>query len=127
MLDSLHYWSSNVFLSEAFDTDDFIAREKRGLFGTYPTAYLRYYEVQHCLEIEEPYLFLDGPLVDESLIARQEGVQLYNKLFQSGKQTLGVIKNITNPIFTKFARALKPGEIYVVETLEEPLTEQHSS
>ena len=127
MLDSLHYWSSNIFLSEASDTDDFIAREKRGLFGTYPTAYLRYYEVQHCLEIEEPYLFLDGPLVDESLIARPEGIQLYNKLFQSEKQALGVIKNITNPIFTKFARALKLGEIYVIGTLEEHLNQSSAA
>ena len=127
MQDSLHYWSSKVFLSEASDTDDFIEREKRGLFGTYPTAYLRYYEVEHCLEIEEPYLFLDGPLIDESLTARPEGVQLYNKLFQSGKQTLGVIKNITNPIFTKFARALKPGEIYVVGTLEEHLNQSSTT
>ena len=127
MQDSLHYWSSKVFLSEASDTDDFIAREKRGLFGTYPTAYLRYYEIQHCLEIEEPYLFLDGPLVDESLIARPEGVQLYNKLFQSRKQTLGVMKNMVNPIFTKFARALKPGEIYVVETLEEHLNQRSAA
>ena len=62
MQDSLHYWSSKVLLSDAADTDDFIAREKRGLFGIYPTAYLRYYEVEHCLEINEPYLFLDGPL-----------------------------------------------------------------
>lgn len=127
MQDSLHYWSSKVFLSEASNTNDFIAREKRGVFGTYPTAYLRYYEVQHCLEIEEPYIFLDGPLVDESLIARPEGEQLYNKLFQSGKQALGVIKNMVNPIFTKFARALKPGEIYVVGTLEEHLNQNSAA
>ena len=127
MQDSLHYWSSKVFLSEASDTDDFIEREKRGLFGTYPTAYLRYYEIQHCLKIEEPYLFLDGPLIDESLIRKKEGVQLYNELFQNGKQALGVIKNIANPIFTKFARALKPGEIYVVGTLEEHLNQSSTA
>lgn len=128
MQDSLHYWSSKVFLSEASDTDDFIEREKRGLFGIYPTAYLRYYEVKHCLEIEEPYVFLDGPLVDESLIARPEGILLYNELFKSEKhQILGVIKNMANPIFTKFARALKPGEIYVVGTLEEHLNQSSAA
>ena len=122
MQDSLHYWSSKVLLSDAANTDDFIEREKRGLFGIYPTAYLRYYEVAHCLEVEEPYLFLDGPLVDESLVGRKEGIELYNKLFESEKyQVLGVIKNIENPIFTKFARALSPGEIYVVGTLQEHL------
>lgn len=124
MQDSLHYWSSQVLLSDATDADDFIEREKRGLFGIYPTAYLRYCEVAHCLEVEEPYLFLDGPLVDESLIATQDGIELYNKLFKSEKyQAIGVIKNIGNPVFTKFARALKPGEIYVVGTLQEHLNQ----
>ena len=127
MQDTLHYWSSQVFLSEMPDMDDFIAREKRGLFGIYPTAYLRYYEVEHGLEINEPYLFFDGPLIDEWLIANQKGIELYNKLFQSGKQVLGVIKNVVNPIFTKFARALNPGEIYVVETLEEHLSQSSAT
>ena len=128
MQDSLHYWSSKVLLSGAADTDDFIEREKRGLFGIYPTAYLRYYEVAHCLEVEEPYLFLDGPLVDESLVARQEGIDLYNQLLESEKhQVLGVIKNIGNPIFTKFARALNPGEIYVVGTLQEHLNQSSTT
>ena len=128
MQDSLHYWSSKVLLSDAANTDDFIEREKRGLFGIYPTAYLRYYEVAHCLEVEEPYLFLDGPLVDESLVGRQEGIELYNKLFASEKpKALGIIKNIGNPVFTKFARALNSGEIYVVGTLQEHLNQGNTA
>ncbi len=126
MQDSLHYWSSKVLLSDAVDTNDFIAREKQGLFGIYPTAYLRYYEVEHCLEIDEPYLFLDGPLVDEYLVSTQEGVQLYNKLFETKKkQVLGIVKKIANPTFTKFARALSAGEVYVVETLENHLNQNN--
>ena len=122
MQDSLHYWSSKVLLSDATDMDDFIEREKRGLFGIYPTAYLRYCEVAHCLEVEEPYLFFDGPLVDQSLIATQDGIELYSKLFKSKKyQAIGVMKNIGDPVLTKFARALNPGEIYVVGTLQEHL------
>ena len=63
-------------------------------------------------------------MVDESLIATQDGIELYNKLFKSEKyQAIGVIKNIGNPIFTKFARALNPGEIYVVGTLQEHLNQ----
>ncbi len=128
MQDSLHYWSSKVILSDATDADDFIEREKRGLFGIYPTAYLRYCEVAHCLEVEEPYLFLDGPLVDESLIATQDGIELYSKLFKREKyQVIGVIKNIGNPVFTKFARALNPGEIYVVGTLQEHLNQDRTA
>ena len=128
MQDSLHYWSSKVILSDATDADDFIEREKRGLFGIYPTAYLRYCEVAHCLEVEEPYLFLDGPLVDESLIATQDGIELYSKLFKSEKyKVIGIIKNIGNPVFTKFARALDPGEIYVVGTLQEHLNQDSTA
>ena len=128
MQDSLHYWSSKVILSDATDADDFIEREKRGLFGIYPTAYLRYCEVAHCLEVEEPYLFLDGPLVDESLIATQDGIELYSKLFKREKyQVIGVIKNIGNPVFTKFARALNPGEIYVVGTLQQHLNQDSTA
>ena len=122
MQDSLHYWSSKVFLSEAADTDDFIAREESGLFGISQTAYLRYFEVKHGLEITEPYLFLDGTLVYEWLVSSREGVQLYNDLFDSGRQALGVSKDIkANPVFAKFARALRAGEIFVVGTLRDHL------
>lgn len=127
MQDSLHYWSSKTFLSEAINTNDFIAREERGLFGISQTAYLRYFEVKHGLEINEQYLFLDGTLVYEWLVATQEGVQLYTELFESRKQVLGISKNIkANPVFTKFARALKPGEIYVVETLADHLSQSNA-
>ena len=34
---------------------------------------------------------------------------------------------MVNPIFTKFARALKPGEIYVVGTLEEHLNQSSAA
>ena len=128
MQDSLHYWSSKVLLSDTVDTEEFIAREKRGLFGIYPTAYLRYYEVEHCLEIDEPYLFLDGPLIDQYLVSNQAGVQLYDRLFENKKkQVLGIIKNIADPVFTKFARALSSGEIYVIETLADHLNRSNAA
>ena len=127
MQDSLHYWSSKVFLSEASDSDDFIAREKRGLFGISQPAYLRYFEVKHSLEIDEQYILFDGALVYEWLVATQEGVRLYTDLFENGKQVLGVSKDIkANPVFTKFARALKSGEIYVIETLADHLSQSNA-
>ncbi|MDE0012570.1 MAG: hypothetical protein OXU36_15575 [Candidatus Poribacteria bacterium] len=127
MQDSLHYWSSRILLSEASDSDDFIRLEEQGLFGISQTAYLRYFEVKHGCDIEEPYLFLDGTLVYEWLVSSQEGVQLYNKLFESGKQVLGVIKDIKgSPVFAKFARALRTGEIFVVETLQDHLNQSNA-
>ena len=116
--DSLHYWSSRALLSEARDTDDFIARQERGLFGISQTAYLRYFEIRHGLEILEPYVLFDGTLVYEWLVATQEGVSLYQDLLASGKRCIGVMKNIkANIVFSTFARALQTGEIYIIETL----------
>lgn len=126
MEDSLHFWSSNFLLSEARNTSDFIEREKPGLYNISPTTFLRYFEIEHSLEIEEKYLFLDGPIFDEFLISRDEGFELYNRLYQSGKQYIGIMKNIMNPIFTKYARALKTGEVYVVMSLQEHLDKKNT-
>lgn len=127
MQDSLHYWSSKLFLSEAKDSNDFLAREEQGLFGISQTAYMRYFEVQHGLDIKEPYVLFDGTLVYEWLVATQEGVQLYLKLFNSGKQCMGVIKSLkANAKFATFARAIRTGEIYVIETLADHLAESNA-
>ena len=124
MQESVHYWSSKVLLSDAAGMTNLIEREKGGLFGRYSTAYLRYYEIKHGVEIDEPYLFVDGPLIDKGLITHPEGIKLYNELFErKNKRALGVTKSIEDPVFTKFARALKSGEIYVIETLEEHLNQ----
>ena len=124
MQESVHYWSSKVFLSDAVDMSDLIERENRGLFGRYSDAYLRYYEISHGVEIDEPYLLLDGPLIDKSLINHPEGIRLYDELFErTTKRALGVIKSIEDPLFTKFARALKSGEVYIIQTLEEYLNQ----
>ena len=124
MQESVHYWSSKVFLSDAVGMSDLIERENRGFFGRYSDAYLRYYEISHGVEIDEPYLLLDGPLIDKSLITHPEGIRLYDELFErKSKRALGVIKSIEDPLFTKFARALQSGEIYVIQTLEEHLNQ----
>jgi hypothetical protein len=120
--DSLHYWSGRAYLGESRDTDDFIARQEQALFGISSTAYLRYFEVRHGLELEEPYVFFDGTLVYEWLVATQEGVDLYTSLFSSGKQCIGIMKNIkANVVFSTFARALRTGELFIVENLKDHL------
>ncbi len=128
MQDSLHYWSSKAYLEESKDTNDFLAREEQGLFGISQTAYLRYYEAKHGLEIAEKYIFFDGTLIYEWLAAVREGVNLYLDLFNTDKKFIGVMKNLkANPVFAKFARALKTGEIYIIQTLEDHLTQSNAS
>ena len=128
MRDSLHYWSSKAYLEQATDADDFIAREEQGLYGISQTAYLRYFEVRHGLEIDERFLFFDGTLVYEWLTATREGVELYHRLFDSGKKALGIMKSVkANPLFAKFAKALGTGEVYVIETLADHLEQGRAS
>jgi len=125
--DSLHYWSSRAYLDDSQDTNDFIARQEQALFGISSTAYLRYFEVRHGLELEEPYIFFDGTLVYEWLVATQEGVDLYESLFASGKQCIGVMKNIkANVVFSTFARALRTGELFIIETLYDHLSKSNA-
>jgi hypothetical protein len=126
--DSVHYWSSKAYLEEAADANDFLTREEHGLFGISQTAYLRYFEVRHGLEIDEPYVLFDGTLVYEWLTSSREGVELYERLFASGKQVAGVLKSVkASPLFTKFAKALRPGEVFVVETLADHLEQGWSA
>ncbi len=122
MVDSVHYWSSKAYLERAYGADDFIAREEQGAFGISQTAYLRYFEFKHGLEIEEPFLFFDGTLVYDWLTATREGVELYEALFASGKKAIGILRSAkVNPVFAKFGRALNSGELYVAETLADHL------
>jgi len=122
MRDSIHYWSSKAYLDQSRDPDDFLAREERGLFGISQTAFLRYFEVRHGLEIDEPYVLFDGTLVYEWLTASREGVELYERFFASGKKAIGVLRSVrSSPLFSKFAKALRTGEVFVIETLADHL------
>ncbi len=122
MQDSLTYWSSRAYLIEAIGTSDFIDRVEEGIFKISQTAYMRYCEVQHALEIDEPIIFFDGTLVYEWLLTPPEGIDCYHKLFESGKKCIGIMKSLkANPVFATFARALRTGEIFIFETLNDHL------
>lgn len=122
-MDSLHYWSSHVALEAVRTVEEFLARQHEGLFGISQTAYMRYHEVRHALDIQEDIVLLDGTLVYQWLLATPEGLALYHELFASGKRCLGVMKSLReNAWFSLMARAIKRGEVYVAQTLQEHLT-----
>lgn len=125
--DSLHYWSGKAYLSNSTDTNDFIGKQEQALFGISSIAYLRYFEVKHALEVDEPFVFFDGTLVYEWLVATTEGVDLYKDLFSAKKQYIGIMKNIkANVVFSTFSRALRTGEIYIIETLADHLNNSNA-
>jgi hypothetical protein len=122
VLESLTYWSSRVFLDEAANAHEFIGRSEEVVFKVSQTALMRYCEVQHGLEIDEPVIFFDGTLIYEWLLTTPEGLSCYRNLFESGKKCIGVMKSLKNNVsFGMFARALRTGETYIIETLAEHL------
>ena len=128
MSDSLTYWSSRAYLAESLNPNDFIGRVEDGIFKISQTAYMRFCEVQHGIEIEEPIVLFDGTLVYEWLISTPEGIDCYQKLFQSGKKCIGIMKSLkANTTFATFARALRTGEAYVIETLSDHLDKGNPS
>jgi hypothetical protein len=63
-------------------------------------------------------------VVYEWLTATNEGLALYQELFASGKKAVGVMKSLkSNALFARFAKALKPGEVYIIETLRDHLVQ----
>lgn len=122
MQDSITYWSSKAYLAESADTNEYLGRIEDGIFKISQTAYMRYCEVMHGIEIDEPIVFFDGTLVYEWLLTPPEGVECYRRLFRSGKKCIGIVKNLkNNATFATFARALKTGEIYIHERLSDHL------
>lgn len=126
--DDMHYWSSRAFLADATDADDYIARQEQGLFGISQVAFMRYFEILHGLEIAEPIVFYDGPIIYEWLTTTHEGVNAYTQLFASGKQCIGVMKDLrANVVFAHYARAIRTAEIFILETLADHLDGSNAS
>lgn len=127
LTDRIYYWSNHSQTILAQEPDDFVVAQEKSLYDLSVSAYLRYFEIKHGLEIEEPYIFFDGTLVYEWLVSTIEGVQLYDQLFNSGKSCIGIIKDIKqNIVFSVYARALRIGEVFIVETLYDHLNKSAS-
>lgn len=124
MQDSLHYWSSKSELEsiKLEDVDKMLSQSEQNIFGISQTAYLRYFEALHALEIKEKYIFFDGTLLYEWLLSQKEGINLYQSLFGTDKKYIGIMKNLkANPVFSIYSKALKQGEVFIVGTLKQHL------
>ena len=118
---ALHFWSTKYELDQVSSVEEFHKIQHEYLFGINPTALLRYLEALHALEIDEPYILLDGPIVFEWLGGQSIGVDLYARLLKK-KKVIGIIKNLTaSKHLALYGSALKPGECFVYETVEEHL------
>lgn len=121
---SLHGYTSLPTMTEIDSIGDFLEMLKESRFGGInPTAYMRYYEVVHALEIDEEYIFFDGTLVYEWLANQEKGRDIYKKVL-SQKKSIGVIKNLlSNVNFLFIGSVLSPGECVIVESVYQHLAD----
>jgi hypothetical protein len=122
LADMLHGYTSKGFVSglkrnSSEDIRAFLRRVEDGIYGISQTAYMRYFEAVHALEISEPLVFCDGTLVYEWLINQDAGREVYKRLIAS-KKAIGVIKSTKESIMLSWlGRALEPGEVFIYENL----------
>lgn len=122
IMEDIHYWSSKAFVEDTSNVEEHFRRVARGNFNINTTAYLRYYEAKHGLNIGEEFVLFDGALIYEWLFNTRVGVDLYDAIFSSPKKCMGIMKNInSSPRLAVHARALRPGELYITETFGDHL------
>jgi hypothetical protein len=128
--ESLAYYSAKDVVDGADNLDDLLGKLREALFGMSPTAYLRFFEAQHALEvleIGEQFVLMDGPITYEWLCHFPFAINLYKDLLRK-KHVMGVIKDLAN---TKDAAmlgwALKPGEVLLYKTLAQHLAENRAA
>ncbi len=111
-------WSTLLELEQTAGTKEYILRQEELVDSIKPTAVLRYWETVHALEkINEPYVFLDGPIIHEWSAALDEAVRLY-KAFLAKRQVIGIIKDLSRTKrLEALGNALAPGELFVSEDL----------
>jgi hypothetical protein len=85
--------------------------------GLNATAFMRWFETEHAIEIPERYVFVDGTLLYEWHLSQTVAVDLYRRLFAS-KIPMGIIKSIHDSNRLGFIGAvLEPGEVYIDQTV----------
>jgi hypothetical protein len=79
-----------------------------------------YKERQMALNLEEPYIFIDGPIFSEKLLKNHEMQDVYQKMYPNTgtvKRYIGIIKDISeNNELNSVASTLKKGDVSIVET-----------
>ena len=125
--DVLHGYTTQAKIKEFSPDQDMAAyfrRIEEEIAGISLTAYMRYFEALHAIEIPEPYIMCDGTLIYQWLSNTAIGRDIYKQLVKK-KKVIGVIKSLKDSVVLSWVgRALKPGEIFFVQTFYEHIERQ---
>lgn len=125
--DVLHGYTTQATirgLSPDSDMQTYFQRLEEEIANISLTAYMRYFEAVHALEIPEPYIFCDGTLIYQWLSNVALGRDIYKRLIRE-KKVIGVIKSLKESVLLSWiGRALEPGEVFFVQTFYEHVERQ---
>lgn len=125
--DVLHGYTTQAIisgLSPDSDMQAYFRRLEEEIAGISLTAYMRYFEAVHALEISEPYVLCDGTLIYQWLSNVEIGRSIYKRLIRE-KKVIGVIKSLKESVLLSWVgRALKPGEVFFVQTFYDHVERQ---
>jgi hypothetical protein len=89
--------------------------------GSWATTFREYQEREIAISCEEETVLLDGPVFTQNLITQNSGRDLYDKMMQTGKRFIGVIKDLGSSwAMSKWtAMSLERGEGFVLCPIQE--------
>jgi hypothetical protein len=79
---------------------------------------MQYWELEHCLEREESWVFHDGNIIPRELLTFGVGVQLLKKTIYV-KNIIGIIKGSKALKYRLLGRFLKPTEYLIIESTKD--------
>ncbi|MEM3432783.1 MAG: hypothetical protein QXU79_00660 [Candidatus Micrarchaeaceae archaeon] len=125
--DVLHGYTTQAVIRGLFpegDMQTYFRRLEEEIAGISLTAYMRYFEAVHAMEIPEPYILCDGTLIYQWLSNVAVGREVYKRLIRK-KKVIGVIKSLKESVLLSWVgRALEPGEVFFVQTFYEHVERQ---
>lgn len=96
---------------------------------SWPNTFREYKEREYAVDCEHFSIIVDGPILTQNLVTQAEGEKLTEKLLKSGKNVVGVIKNLSasTPLEQWIGRVLKDGEAFVISDCKTLLSQRNKA
>jgi len=127
LLSDLTYWSAKLQLDNVNTEEEFFRIQNQYGYEDASSGFRIWREIEHARLIAEPYVFLDGPIINEWMTAYVCACDQYRDLL-AHKQVIGVMKNLLrSKRLAAYGAVLKSGELFIVGTLADHYDEEHAA
>jgi hypothetical protein len=124
---NLTYWSAKLQLDNIHTEEEFFRVQNQYGYEDASSGFRIWREIEHARDIGEPFVFLDGPIINEWMTAYVCACDQYRDLFEH-KHVIGVMKNLLrSKRLAAYGNVLTSGELFIVGTLAEHYNEEHAA